>query len=430
VFGAASAAALALLTKIEFGVGAYVAVLTLLAGRALQQPSRRRIALDVLAVLPSAAACVATVAWMISLRGTEFLVQENLMGLPSTYFMQRYGDLWVHKMGLRFDGAALGMSVFAILWWVTVRLAIRRYGARLGVLVTVLGVALALKSVSMKMGVPSLVGEAIFLPPALVFLIIAAIPVLLILVWRNRSSQGFLGLLAVVVGSGVAAGRTLFLTSDNGYSIYYNGAPILSFLLLASWIAFAKTPGLALRARPAEVLPFLALVIVVCKPALLGVLADRHNSKLLMSDRGMVYLPAGLADDHLSATPVTYGHVIQFMKAATRRGESVLSVPEDTSLYFFSGAHCPTRVFEFTPGLVAPGKMMHELIDQIENKQVRYLIWSNRSFSEYGVPEFGKDYDQPLGDYFRAHYRPVGSFGNDREWKATIWERKEVEKTE
>ena len=81
----------------------------------------------------------------------------------------------------------------------------------------------------------------------------------------------------------------------------------------------------------------------------------------------------------------------------------------------------------FTPGVLAPGKMTEELIREPEGKRVRYLLWSNREFPEYGVPVFGKDYDQVFGDYLRAHYLPLRSLTPDESdtesWSAVIWER-------
>jgi hypothetical protein len=116
------------------------------------------------------------------------------------------------------------------------------------------------------------------------------------------------------------------------------------------------------------------------------------------------------------------------MKEKAAVGESVLSVPEDTSLYFLSGTYCPTRVYSFTPGAVAPGKMTDDTIREIEEKPVRYLLWSNRIFPEFGVPVFGEDFDRPLGDYLKSHYRPVRQLmpftGAFSDWTAVIWERK------
>ncbi len=114
------------------------------------------------------------------------------------------------------------------------------------------------------------------------------------------------------------------------------------------------------------------------------------------------------------------------MREKSGGDEYVLSVPEDTSLYFLSGTHSPTGVFAFTPGMIAPGRMT-ELLRDIATKNVRYLIWSNRIFWEYGVPRFGTDFDQTFGTYLTTHYHRVRPLlpGPVKlgEWNAYIWER-------
>ena len=54
------------------------------------------------------------------------------------------------------------------------------------------------------------------------------------------------------------------------------------------------------------------------------------------------------------------------------------------------------------------------------------LIWSNRTFWEMGAPNFGTDFDRPLGDYLRAHYRFVRPLAPPPmgEWDAGIYERR------
>ena len=115
------------------------------------------------------------------------------------------------------------------------------------------------------------------------------------------------------------------------------------------------------------------------------------------------------------------------MREKSGGDEYVLSVPEDTSLYFLSGTHSPTGVFAFTPGMIAPGRMTEELLRDIATKNVRYLIWSNRIFWEYGVPSFGTDFDQTFGTYLTTHYHRVRPLlpGPVKlgEWNAYIWER-------
>ena len=46
--------------------------------------------------------------------------------------------------------------------------------------------------------------------------------------------------------------------------------------------------------------------------------------------------------------------------------------------------------------------MMDQVIGEVKQTQVRYIIWSNRKFYEYGVPEFGVDFDVPSENTFGA----------------------------
>jgi hypothetical protein len=122
-----------------------------------------------------------------------------------------------------------------------------------------------------------------------------------------------------------------------------------------------------------------------------------------------------------------YRVAIQFMREKAALGETVLSVPEDTSLYFFSDTVSPIYNYVMTPGALAPGKPTERAIREMEEKRVRYLLWSNRNFLEYGVPFFGRDFSLEFGDYLRAHYQRVGPLtppADIVEWNAIVWERK------
>jgi hypothetical protein len=122
---------------------------------------------------------------------------------------------------------------------------------------------------------------------------------------------------------------------------------------------------------------------------------------------------------------------IAFIEEKNRRGELVLSVPEDVSLYFLSGQDSPTRLFQFSPGVVAPGKMTDEVITEIDRQPVKYLLWSNRTYADYGTTTFGKDYNQDLGAYLTSHYRGIGPLvpHSDLDWetKFNVWERKPIQ---
>jgi hypothetical protein len=210
--------------------------------------------------------------------------------------------------------------------------------------------------------------------------------------------------------------RILMGMRPEGYPIYYNGPVVLCFLLLARLVI----P----RAGRTRRFIFVgeALICLACLTVdVLHARAAEVNTKNyvpLRTERGTIRVPEEMA--------AAYTEAIGFMKGKAALGESVLSIPEDTSLYFLSGTYCPTRVYLFVPGVVAPGKMTDEVIGEIEQKPVRYLLWSNRTFSEFGAPIFGKDFDREIGDYLTSHYRPVGplipNMGHHGEWTAVVWE--------
>jgi len=52
--------------------------------------------------------------------------------------------------------------------------------------------------------------------------------------------------------------------------------------------------------------------------------------------------------------------------------------------------------------------MTDKMIQEIDRKPVRYLLWSNRIFPEFGTTVFGKDFDPEIGDYLKANYHRVG----------------------
>jgi hypothetical protein len=211
--------------------------------------------------------------------------------------------------------------------------------------------------------------------------------------------------------------RILLRVIPWGYAIYYNGPVVLSFLMIAR--AFIPRSG---RSRQFVLRAELLICVACLTITVLNSRRSDYPGRPLgtpTTERGTIVVPRAEAEQYQAA--------IQFMKEKHARGEAVLSVPEDTSLYFLSGINCPLRAFAFTPGLVVWGKMTDDVIGEIERQRIRSLIWSNRLFPEYGVLRFGTDFDQTLGKYLINHYHRVRpllpapvSLGD---WTAEIWER-------
>ena len=422
IFAAGWAAATATLLKPEFGSTCSVALLLLIVARAFQQQSAKSLARDLFAILPADLASGLVIDWMISLKGVEFLTKENIQSWPTSYFMRTYGKLWLAFTGFSLKPSALTEAALRIFVFVAFlqglhlisnRRRVARRSAILRIALFLGAAAYLVQSLDWKDAV-----RWIFFPQDMVVIITLAAAAAWWYFFRQPSHERNPAVPLLLSVSALIAIRILLKMLPWGYPIFFNGPAVLSFFVLLS----PFFPRTAQRFR----FEFRADLLICCACLFVTLLNSRRADTPtnvvvpLITERGTIKVSPSKAEQYRAA--------INFMREKNARGEYVLSVPEDTSLYFLSGTHCPTRVFAFTPGMVAPGKMTDELIHEVESKNVRYLIWSNRIFWEYGVPRFGVDFEKTFGDYLTSHYRRIGplldapvQFG---EWNAYIWERK------
>ena len=435
VFGAGTTAAVALLLKLEIGAACYAGLPLLIVARGFRQRSWKTAAKDVAVCLPGITVCVIVLLWMISLGGVQFLTQENIMSWPTSFFMRTYGKFWLATTGLSLSPEAFAKAtqrsiiLLGIFQGFHLLLSGKRTARRLialrGALLfgALVYFAMYLRSIEDLRYAPIYltIQEAmryLFFPQDVVLYI----GVVAIFAWwhflRQPTPRPSPAVPLALTFSALFALRILLMTMPWGYAIFYDGLAIMSFLLLVC--QFIRQSGGSPRLTwIAET----ALCLLCLTAALLNTKRQYESAfpptARLTTERGSIRVSEHFAEQYRAA--------IQFMKEKNAVGEQVLSVPEDTSLYFFSATHCPTRVYSFDPGVVAPGKMTEEVIQQIERKPVRYLIWSNRIYPEYKALRFGVDFDQTLGQYLRSHYHRVRILVENpvplREWNAYIWER-------
>jgi hypothetical protein len=428
MFGAGTSAALALLLKMEFGAACYLTLSLFIAGRALQAPSRKNILTDIAVVLPGIVVCAVVIHWMISIAGVQFITQENISSWPTSYFMKVYGKVWLEKTGfalsLREFRGAFKRDVFFVGILAELYLLARwkRPDARSAILRIAVGAALIIYAVLQHWSALGILAALVFPRDMVLYVLIAA--ALSILFFLRHRSNGALAVAIVLSLSSLLAFRLLLRMVPGGYPIYYNGPVVLAYLLLVCAMLPRKGRSPKLLVRE-ELLLCLGCLVVVAIYSI-QYTADRSDSAWLVTDRGSILVPKQVAANYQAG--------ISFMKQKALMGEVVLSVPEDTSLYFLSGTECPTRIFTFSPGVVPPGKPTDETIREIERHRVRYLLWSNRTYPDYGTPVFGVDFDQTLGNYLTSHYRLMGPLvpGPTLDWETsfTVWERKENEPPE
>ena len=422
--GAAIAAAVALLFKLEMGVACYAALALVILVRLLAQRSWRNAAVDVLAVLPGASVCTLVARWMISLKDVRFITEENIVSWPGTFYMKTFGNQWMESTGFALNRAVISDAALRTALVALVLLIFYRWLLRLPTEATwsflraagfVAGLGVLVYLLPWQ---AELVFRRIFFPQDMVLYVSLAA----VIAWWYFLRQPLHrdpSMLLLLTFSALLAFRILFGMKPSQYPIYYNGPVLLGFLLLATALIPRRSRGPSFVFRAECLICFACLSAVVLHTLL--TLPSIKSYVPLVTERGMIRVPKEKAD--------AYRLAIAFMKDKAAHGEAVLSLPEDTSLYFLSETHCPTRLWFFGPGSLAPGRMTDELLAQIEHTPVRYLLWSTRTFAETGAPNFGVDFDRELGSYLKSHYHfvrplvPPNSAGWTI-WNAGIWERK------
>ena len=419
--------ATALLMKLEFGFACFSVLAVLHIGLALRQRSWRASFRNLLTVTPAVFICAVVIAWLVSIGGVSFITQENFMSWPTSYFMEKYGQDWLRFWG--YDPSlmevltALLLTIGFVAFWVGVRFWLMSIVRKLSPRNIAIAIALVASAIAFWMARPERLNDdlaKLLFPRQMVFIVALAVPLSAFLFWRSGWSAENLANLVLMSFGPLLAFRILFRMRPLDYAIFYNGPVLLAFFLL--WVTIAVPSGdtqSGTIARGAT----LFLCAVICIWVTVQVYPhyrDMRTERVAFeNERGTIYLQERMLP--------AWAEAVDFMRGAKRRGEAVMSVPEDTALYFFAGVTCPTRLFAFTPGLLAPGRMTDKLIGEMEAAPVRYVIWSNRRFTfEYGVPEFGVDFDLALGDYIRRNYRPVRKFSSSNRpnaWQATLWER-------
>lgn len=432
MFAAGMTSSLALLLKPEFGIAAYSTLSIWIALRVRKNWSWAFLGQNVLAILPGIVVCALVIRWMIDIAGVEFITQENIMTWPTSYFMQTFGKTWLRSTGFSLAPSDLGdalvravplLATAFIADWIFRSKDTGRSARVMKVTLCVLFVASQIGPdfkrfiESPGFGLEVILGR-IFFPRDMVLYVAIAACMSWWYFWRKPSTEIGASVPLLLTFAAILAFRISMGMRAENYPIYYNGPVVLCFLLLVR-LVIPRADRTRRFVFVGEVFICLAsLAVVTLRARTVELIAKNYVP--LTTARGTVRVSREKA--------AAYAEAIRFMKEKSAIGDSVLSIPEDTALYFLSGTYCPTRVYLFNPGAIAPGKMTDETIQQIERKPVRYLLWSNREYPEYGVSIFGEDFDQTLGDYLKNQYRPVRPLlpvlRSAKDWSAVIWERK------
>jgi len=334
----------------EFGVACYAALFIIALLLARLERSWRFPAYTLLAALPALLRVDFVVHWMVSIAGPSFITQENILSWPTAYFMRTYGTVWLAKTGVTLTPQAFGqaalrgiyfagavLEAYLIGWW-------ERTDTRSVVARIALPVALIAYGAVMRWDLVGIFAGVVFPRDMVLYVGIVALFGLWFCFKRPSNQSAMIA--SVAAFAGLVASRLLLKMTAGGYPIYYNGPVVLAFLLFLRPLVprIGQTSRHIVRS---ELLLCLGCVGVVAFQSV-RLSADPSDLVTLQTDRGAIRVPSQVAANYRAA--------IQFVKDKNSKGELVLSVPEDTSLYFLSGQECPTRIFQFSPGVVARAK--------------------------------------------------------------------------
>jgi len=428
-------AGLTLLTKIEFGLSAYGFLACAIAIRAAHARTTRKILRDAVACAPGILLCTGIYGVLVIKSSFSFIFEENIPLSPNSYFVSVFGKRWLHQLGFTTDPNILIISVFiglffagvllAALWLASLARVARRllFAYALGVCGMHL-VPLFAGRVS-GVAVPKevmLLAPFLFFNPGLLWLAVVLLIVSMKSWWQTGRSSQDSAVSMLAISTLLFGVRVLVKMFPEGYSVFYGTTAYLA------WLVTLYTLSRYLPVQPPkQVWRGFGIVLCCGLLAIMGLINFTGNRRtfLIHSPRGSIYTDQSIGEG--------YSKVLAFLDSVKSRSEPFVTMPEDTSLYYFSATLAPSRWYVLTPGVLPPGELTSKYLEELDRARVKYVILSNRATPEYGVPIFGADYNQPIYRWLEQNFRVIEKIGAYErvpfpdQWGALIYERKSGE---
>jgi Dolichyl-phosphate-mannose-protein mannosyltransferase len=411
------AAGLALLAKQEFGVACWLVLSIALIGDYWNHRSLRRLARQVLWCIPGLAIFFFSFGWFVWRLSLRFILFDNFQSTPGAYFMRTFGAKWVADRGLRFipseilstmGSAFLILGVWFCAAWV-IRIAVQWFSARTVFRVVAAGSVMALIGFITHRHWGGYLfwhrsnAISLFFPIGMFWVACVAFLWNAIQFLRTGNREYFAP--AVVSVYALVSGiRIMVQVEPRNYSIYYDPVIFLTFVFflvtILQWV---------LRPLPEVAGPTILFGLLTIEAA--GLIAtllplpfpDYELASGLHTDYGLIYTTSDREE--------VLRQVIAFMKEQKALGKKVVVLPEEVPLYFFTGTQAPSRWYELSPGLLLP-EDEDAYIAALKAADIDYVLLSNRSYFEYGIPYFGLDFHQKIYRWIQDNYEVTGEFGH------------------
>jgi len=426
-------ACLTLLTKIEFGLSAYAFVACAIAIRAANAGTARKIVRDAVACAPGILLCTGIYGVLVGKSSFSFIFEENIPLSPNSYFVSEFGKRWLHQVGFTTDPNTLIISLYiglsfagallVALWFASLTRVARRllFALALGICGMHLGLLFAGKVSGVAAPrIVMLIAPSLFFNPGLLWLAVVLFIVSMKNWWQSGRSPQDSAVSMLAISTLAFGARVMTAMFPEGYSVFYGTTAYLA------WLVTLYTLSRYLPVRPPEKV-WMGFGFVLCC-GLLAVMGlnftGNRRTFLIHSPRGSIYTDPSTGEG--------YSKVLAFLDTVKSGSEPFVTLPEDTSLYYFSATLAPSRWYVLIPGVLPPGDLTSKYLEELDRVRVKYVILSNRATPEYGTPIFGADYNRPIYGWLEKNFRVIAKIGNYErvpfpdQWGALIYERKSV----
>jgi hypothetical protein len=202
--------------------------------------------------------------------------------------------------------------------------------------------------------------------------------------------------LALIACAAVLSIRVYDNFTTDTFAPYYAAVPLLLAAIVHQRIG-DRLPA----ARGACTLFFAAVVLTLL--IALGKSTSASHTRLVRSAHG-----------EFASTPAAapaLQRTIDFLRANTRAGEPILSLPYG-ALYFLVDRPPALYNLAFLPGDVDSAAQQGAATARLRKDRVRYVVLGNARFAAWGEPQIGVDYDRALLAFVEREYRVIASFGD------------------
>jgi hypothetical protein len=175
--------------------------------------------------------------------------------------------------------------------------------------------------------------------------------------------------------------------------VFFNIVPVwYGFVFVVP--AYALITCVLLRYAP----PRLAFILIAAVSV--SSLVSAHRTYALK--KHPIVTPRGTIYDALADRTAAISELGRFAAATHMR--SLVVIPEGLALNYLLAIPTPLAYYTFTPPESADPGVEARIVEEFERKRPEWIVLVPRRLEEFGVRQFGVDYDRGLASYLRERY--------------------------